>query len=120
MSYSVDLRTKVLDYINNGGKISRACKIFTVSRSSIQRWRNKKDATGDVSAKNRVATPYKIDDDELKKYIKTHSDAYLSEIAAYFKVSESGICRALARLKITRKKSLRFTQKETKLNEKNL
>ena len=33
-----------------------------------------------------------------------HPDAYLSEIAAHFGATESGVWRALSRLKITRKK----------------
>ncbi len=36
-------------------------------------------------------------------------DAYLSEIATHFEATESGVWRALCRLKMTRKKRLRST-----------
>lgn len=52
----------------------------------------------------RTNAPYKVDDEALKKYIETHLDAHLTELAMHFGVTPSGIWRALKRLKITRKK----------------
>ena len=49
--------------------------------------------------------PYKADEVALNAYILAHPNAYLNEIARYFNVTDSGISRALARLKITRKKN---------------
>ncbi|NEP85821.1 MAG: helix-turn-helix domain-containing protein [Okeania sp. SIO2C2] len=38
MSYSVDLRTRVIEYIENGGSILSATRIYKVGRSTIYRW----------------------------------------------------------------------------------
>ena len=38
MSYSKDLRTRVIDYIENGGSILSATRIYKVGRSTIYRW----------------------------------------------------------------------------------
>ena len=38
MSYSTDLRERVLGFIAGGGLIKDVCKIFVVSRSSVQRY----------------------------------------------------------------------------------
>ncbi|MDE5119190.1 MAG: IS630 transposase-related protein, partial [Trichodesmium sp. St19_bin1] len=38
MSYSKDLRTRVIDYIENGGSILSAARIYKVGRSTIYRW----------------------------------------------------------------------------------
>jgi hypothetical protein len=57
--------------------------------------------------------PDKIDNEALLSYIDKHPDAYLNEIASYLNVTSGCISIALKRLKITRKKSLRFTKKET-------
>jgi len=46
MSHSSDLRVRVLEYIEAGGLIKTACDTFQVSRSSIQRWRSRKEETG--------------------------------------------------------------------------
>lgn len=114
MSYSTDFREQVLRFVELGGKIKEACQLFSISHCSINRWKNTKKATGTVGRKPRPKAPYKINDDELKKFIKQHPDAYLNEIAAHFNVTYSGISKALSRLKITRKKSRRSIQKEMK------
>ena len=114
MSYSSDLRTSVLDYIETGGLIKTACDTFNVSRSSIQRWRTRKAETGDLSPTTRKNLPYKVDDIKLLKFIASNPDAYLNEIAEAFGISDSGAWRALKRLNVTRKKSPRSTQSEMK------
>ena len=38
MSYSKDLRTRVIDYIENGGSILSAARIYKVGRSTVYRW----------------------------------------------------------------------------------
>lgn len=112
MSHSKDLREKVIKYVEEGGLIKEACKLFEVSRSSFQRWRLKQKQTGTVLRKSRTKSPYKVNNDELHDYINKHPDAYLNEIAEHFEVTAPCIFVALKRLKITRKKSRRFIKKE--------
>ena len=38
MAYSSDLRKRILDFIQAGGKKSEAARRFTVARSTIDRW----------------------------------------------------------------------------------
>ncbi|HBP6899317.1 TPA: IS630 transposase-related protein [Legionella pneumophila] len=112
MSHSKDIREKAIKYVDQGGSIKEVCKLFEVSRSSFQRWREKKNSTGSVAPKSRIKSPYKVDNEALKAYIKAHPDAYLNEIAAHFKLTTPCISIALKRLKITRKKRLPFIKKE--------
>lgn len=114
MSHSTDIRILVINYINAGGLIKSACELFKVSRSSIQRWRMRQEELGTVSATERANLPYKLKDELLQLYVSNHPDAYLSEIAAHFGVTESGVWRALSRLKISRKKRVRSIQNEVK------
>lgn len=120
MSYSKDFREQVLSYIDGGKTHAQACAVFSIGSSSIKRWKRSKRETGSVERQERSKIPYKIDNDKLKSYVKTHSDASLNDIAVYFGVTESGISKALSRLKITRKKRLRSTKKEMKKNEQSL
>ncbi|MDB6096516.1 MAG: hypothetical protein JWM09_794 [Francisellaceae bacterium] len=113
MTYSTDLREKTIKYVEQGGSVKDACRIFDVSRSSFQRWQKRKKTLGSLKSKPRERTPYKVDNEQLKNYIAKHPDAYLNEIASHFKVTSPGILIALRRLKITRKKSPRFIKKET-------
>lgn len=112
MSHSKDLREKAIKYVEQGGLIKDACKLFEVSRSSFQRWRLQQSQTGTVLRKPRTKSPYKINNEELHDYINRHPDAYLHEIAEHFQVTAPCIFVALKRLKITRKKSRRFIKKE--------
>ena len=114
MSYPESLREAVLNYIDSGNKISEASAIFDVSESSIGRWRRRQKNTGSIKRRPRTNDPYKIDNEALKAYIKSHPDTYLNEIATHFNVTESGISKALKRLNITRKKSLNVIENETK------
>ena len=109
MSHTTEIRERVLAYIEEGGLIKTACKIFGVSRSSIQRWRIRKALVGVLTPVERTNAPYKVDDEALKKYIERHPDAHLNELASHFALTPSGIGRALKRLKITRKKRRRST-----------
>ena len=112
MKYGIDLRKKVISYLERGGQIIEACEIFSVSRSSVFRWLRKKRLSGDVYAEPWSKSAHKLQDSELIKYIQANPDAYLSEIANHFNASSSGVCRALKRLNITRKKRRPSMQKE--------
>mgnify|MGYP001065753582 CR=1 FL=1 len=114
MSHSTDIRQKMLDFVNKGGEIKEACNIFNVSRSSFQRWVIRLKKTGSLEEYIRKDKPYKIDNTELKKFIKNKPDAYLNEISSHFKVTLACISIALKRLKISRKKKVIFTLKEMK------
>ncbi|MGE3920220.1 MAG: IS630 transposase-related protein [Gammaproteobacteria bacterium] len=104
MSYSEDFRTMVLSHLDAGETIEKVSQLFSVGTSSIKRWKRNRKVTGKVMGQGRPKNPYKIGDEDLKKYIKEHPDAYLNEIADYFGVTSPGVFATLKRLKITRKK----------------
>jgi putative transposase len=43
MPYSLDLRKKVIDYLERRGGVTKASQIFQVSRASIYRWLNREN-----------------------------------------------------------------------------
>ncbi|MGC1245798.1 MAG: IS630 transposase-related protein, partial [Spirulinaceae cyanobacterium] len=43
MPYSLDLRKKVIKYIEDGGKITSATKVFNLGRATIYRWLNRQN-----------------------------------------------------------------------------
>jgi transposase len=104
--YSVDLRSRVLAYLDRGHTQKEACAVFGVSRKTIYNWLSLKEKTGGLGLKRaKRYKPSKFESNRLKDYMASHSDAYLEEIAVVFKGTASGVCRALKRLNITRKKS---------------
>ena len=119
MSYSLDLRKRVLKYLEKGNTQKEASVIFEVSPKTVTNWvkRNKENK---LSPKVRENKPRKIDNDQLIEYIKKNSDAYLREIAQEFRVTIQAVFYACKRLKITLKKRHLDTRRGMKKNEQNL
>lgn len=118
MSWSVDLREKVISYIEGGGKKSKASELFKISRPTIDNWLLRKKEKGNVKPNDYIRKS-KVDNEELISFVEKNSNVTQKECALKFNLTQSGICRAFKRLKITRKKSLIFIKKEMKRSEKN-
>jgi transposase len=104
MSYSVDYRKRVLEYIEEGHTQKEAQKVFKVGSTTIKEWKKLLSETGSLEKRplNREARVYKSD--ELCAYIAEHPQAFLKEIAEHFGGSTSGADSALTREKLTLKK----------------
>ena len=116
-AYSVDLRERVLSYLEVNDDKKAASLLFHVGIATVYRWVARKKEKGHIYPKRREYAYKKIDDEKLIDYIKTHPDQFLSEIAAHFNLTPQCIFYALKRLKITRKKRQRFTWKEARKQE---
>jgi putative transposase len=101
MAYSWDLRIRVIDYVENGGSVVKAAKLFQVGRASIYRWLSREtlEATK-VKRRNR-----KLDWSALTKDVSQNPDRRLVDRAKQFGVRPSAISYALKQMKITRKKN---------------
>ena len=113
--YSKDLRERVIAFVENGGKKLEASRRFNVSRSTIDKWLLWKKEKGTLETPALKPRSWrKVTPEALRAYVETHPDAMLEDYAKHFKMSPSGIWRALTRLNFTRKKRPRSTKKETK------
>lgn len=119
MTYSIDLRKRVLEYIGKGFSVKEAVVVFGVSIRSIMTW-GKRKKEGILPPKVREAKPRKIDNILLMKYLEKNPDAYLREIADEFGVTIQAIFYACKRLKITLKKRRLSIGKEMKKKESNI
>lgn len=118
--YSEDLRTKVLDFIDQGNTKILASKLFGIGRDTIYRWIRLRKDTGMLKAKVRVYLPLKVDYQKLQEIMKNKPDSTLKELGSFFNMSGPGMGYVLERLKITRKKRQLITKKETRKDEKSL
>lgn len=111
MSYSIDLRKKVLEYLEKGGTVREASRLFTICRPTIYQWIRKKQAG---SLKDAVPKrPWrKIKPEEVIAFVEKHSDLTLTDYGNYFGIKASSMFNVFKRLKISRKKSLLATKKE--------
>ncbi len=112
--YSLDLRERVLQYLEQFPDRNKASRLFQVSRSTIFRWLYRKKKEGHVKPLQRKYAFKRIDDLALTQYIADHPDQFLAEIAKNFGVTPQSIFYALRRLNITRKKRPRFIVSEMK------
>lgn len=100
MSYSIDLRKRVIDYIEQGGSISAAAKIYKVGRSTIYRWLGRVDLNPTKVTRRKR----KLDWQALEKDVKENPDLRLCDRAKKWGVNISSIGYALQQMKITQKK----------------
>jgi transposase len=113
MSYSIDLRKRVVDYVENGGRIAQATGLFQVVVATIYRWLGRTDLRA-TKVKRRKR---KLDWKALENDVKENPDARLIDRAKKFGVRPSAISYALKEMKITRKKKNFVIRRETEKQE---
>ena len=108
MTYSTDLRERVLNFITNGGSKAAAERTFSISRRTIYNWLEAEDPL--TYEKPGPKGPRHIDYDALEQHVADFPDNTLAERGKHFGVSTNGIFYALSKLNITRKKKRRPTK----------
>ena len=109
MSYSLDLRHRVVSYVRSGGSKSAAHRLFKVSLWCVNDWCTRTDLTTHRS-KGR---PRKIDWKALEADILNHPDKLLRERAVEFGVWPNAIWYACRRLKMSHKKNSSLQRKRS-------
>ena len=99
MTYSIDLRKKVLKFVSSGGTQLDAAKHFAVNPKTIYCWQRLEN----IAPKPRLTWHLKIHKNDLIQYVNDFPDMILRERAAYFGVHINAIWDALRRLKIRKK-----------------
>lgn len=102
MSYSVDLRERVVAFVANGASKCEATRRFGVSRWCVYNWLSRECLQ---AQKMGPKAPWKLNLEALKAHIEEHPDAYLRERAVVLGVSDFAIRCGLKRLGIHRKKN---------------
>jgi len=105
MTYSIQFRKKVLKLQQEGESFLKLSKRFTISTTTISRWKKR------LKAKvTRSKSPTKIDEQLLKQDIIENPDSYLPERAKKLGVSKSGLHDAMKRLRISYKKNTKSSK----------
>ena len=103
-AYALDLRERVVKFIQGGGSKVEAARRFELARSSVYRYL--------TAAKKGALTPKtswghwrKLDPEQLQAHVKKHPDATLQELQTVFGVSHHAIWVRLGQLGFTLKKN---------------
>lgn len=101
MSYSEDLRERVVGFVRDGGSKTEAAKRFSVSRAIIYIWLKSESL---CPQKTGPKGHTRLQVEKLKQLITERPDAYLDELAVELNVSAFTVAYGLQRLGISRKK----------------
>lgn len=104
MAYGIELREKIIQFVEKGGSKYKAAEIFGVNRQTIYNWLKREDLKPTLNH----TKGYKINEKELEEYLLTNKDAFCYEIAEKFKVSPSAISQKFKIMKITNKKNTKI------------
>jgi len=104
MAYSVDLRSRVIGFIEEGNTHEQASIIFKVGTTTISNWVALLSETGSLEKRPLNRTAPIFESEKLNAYIEENPDALLKDVAEYFGGSTTGAFYALEREKITLKK----------------
>ena len=105
-SYGVDLRERVVSYVESGGSGISASRLFSVGERTVRRWLSLKKESGSlVPRPHGGGYPPKIVISKLKEYINSHPDKTLEDIGKEFSVSHVAIWKALRKIGYVYKKN---------------
>lgn len=99
MTYSIDLRERVVDYVRSGGSQAEASRLFKVTSRSIYNWLR----SDDLCPKAHTQRRRKLSKECLAAHVRDFPDALLRERAAHFNVSIPSIWAALRKMNIVKK-----------------
>lgn len=104
MTYSVDLRKRVVDFVAAGGSKAEASRRYKVSIWCVNDWCKRKNLTPSP----QLGRKRKLDWKAVAQHIQENPDALLRERAQYFGVHTSAIGYAQKQMKLTRKKNAKI------------
>ncbi len=105
-AYSIDLRTRVVKYVEDGGSKTEASRLFKIGRDTIYRWLKQKRKHGNLHPKPvKSRGGYKLKDDILERHVQANPDQTLKEMGEVFSVHSTKVHYACKRLKMSRKKN---------------
>ena len=109
MTYSIDLRKRVVEHVEKGGFKAEAARIFGVSLWCVNDWCNRNNLAPKTHPPRKKR---KLNWDALKTHTQIYPDAFLRERAEHFGVHIHAIEYALKQMNLTRKKKPSLRRKK--------
>ncbi len=111
MTYSTDLRERVVAFVKAGGSKVEASERFNVNRQTVYNWLKDNDLTPKIYTRTKSR---KVDWEALRRDVELHPDKVLRERAAQFGVHKPAFSFAdlwlvcAQQMQITHNKSLKI------------
>ena len=123
--YSYDLRQKAIEAFQGGEGKSDVCRMFNLSRNTLDLWLKRQAETGDYQAITHFqqGCRHKITDwKRFEAFVQQHGGKTQREMAQLWgdNVTQQNISDALRRLELSRKKRRTATENATNSRVKSL
>ena len=121
-AYSLDFREKIVESVKKGVPKAETARRFGVDRATVKRYCKQLDERGTLEPRKAPGRASKLDEKATRLLLEdleerpwaTHSQrAEFLFAASGVRVSEATVCRAVGRLRRSRKKDPSGQQKET-------
>lgn len=114
--YSDDLREKAIAGVDRGEKKSHVCRMFKISRNTLDLWLKARAETGSFKAKqnySRGPAPKIQNLEEFRQFAQKNGGRTQQEMAEQWpeKISRITIGKALKRINFTRKKTYGYRER---------
>jgi len=107
MSYSIDLRQRVVDFVRGGGSKADASRRYQVSLWCVFDWLKRSG----LHPQKVMRRQRKLDWEALRAHVQAYPDALLKERAHHFQVHHHAIWYALRCMQLTYKKKPQVQRK---------
>lgn len=108
--YDYDLRRQAIEAVKRGDRKSTVCRLLKISRNTLDLWLKREAETSDCRAITgfQRGNRHKITDwSGFREFVRVHGGKTQSQMAKLWgdSVSQQDISRALAKMRVSRKKS---------------
>lgn len=113
MSCSLDLRQRVVDYVQSGKSKISASNLFDVAEKTVRNWMTLYEETGSVDPRpHKGGRKSSIDSEKFKSYVDANPGKTLKEIGANFGLSYEGAAYNLRKHGYVNKKNAAIQRKK--------
>lgn len=114
MSYSVDLSSRVINWVLSGKSRKSASEVFEVHYNTVKQWVKRFKETGEYPSPvtKRLSSSRRFDREELRQAVLESPETFQNEHASRFGVSQSAISQTLAKMGLTRKQKTTHYQEQ--------
>jgi transposase len=114
--YSYDLRRKAINAVRSGEKKVSVCRMFSISRNTLDLWLKREQQTGDfqaISNYQKGKRPKIKNFQGFQEFVLQHNSKTQQRIAQLWgdNLTQQNVSDALKKLGITRKKNLWVSRK---------
>ena len=104
-AYSIDLRERVVGFVNDGHTMAEASRKFSVCYKTVQRYVSMAGRGGSLAPRPQGGSRKRFGDGDLRREVRAHPSATLKAHGKALGVDPAAVWRRLRQLGITLKKN---------------